>query len=338
MIAKKYFSALTLAISLTSLSATAGVIFGSPYGSLDGGLRWDADHYEYNGRERSLNNGLRYSMEGGSLTDFRDLFQWDVIPTELDFGTRIELAFSAWESVDPVTGLSTSLNFIDDTATTQAVGNGFGTVNILGAEIDLLASNAGDSGTRATSYFSASSHNVTLTSGTTNYSNSGAIVGADININNNLGAVYTLDLFGRLLTHEIGHALGLGDVDVGYSFIDDNYDANDPLGTLTNSWALLVNPINPAASAGLSLYSVTKAAVQTQGVDILMESDGLGISSGNPVTNLVPLTNDEYGIRQFLYPTLSVASVPEPSTVVLFIMAFTILLKNRMRIFVKNDT
>jgi len=337
MNSKKYFSVITLAISLLSLSATAGVIFGSD-GNLGGGYRWDADHYEFNGRERSLNDGLRYSMEGGSLINYRDLFTWDVVPTELDFATRVDQAFNAWESVDPVTGLSTSLNFIDDTATTQAVGNGFGSVNILGAEIDLLASNAGDSGTRATSYFLASNQNVTLTSGTTNYSNSGAIVGADININNNLGAIYTLDLFGRLLTHEIGHALGLGDVDVGYSFIDDNYDANDPLGTLTNSWALLVNPINPAASAGLSLYSVTKAAVQTQGVDILMESDGLGISSGNPVTNLVPLTNDEYGIRQFLYPTLSVASVPEPSTVVLFIMAFTILLKNRMRIFVKNDT
>lgn len=337
MNSKKYFSVITLAISLLSLSATAGVIFGS-VGNLDGGYRWDADHYEFNGRERSLNDGLRYSMEGGSLINYRDLFTWDVLPTELDFGATIELAFNAWKSVDPVTGLSTSLDFIDDTASTIAVGNGFGSINIFGAEIDLLASDAGDSGTRATSYFSASSHNVTLTSGTTNYSDSGAITGADININNNSGAVYSLDLFGRLLTHEIGHALGLGDVDVGYDFIDDNYDVNDPLGTLTNSWGLLVNPLNPAASVGLSLFSVTKAAVQTQGVDILMESFGLGIASGNPVTNLVPLTNDDYGMRQFLYPTLSVASVPEPSTVILFILAFTILLKNRMRIFVKNDT
>ena len=93
----------------------------------------------------------------------------------------------------------------------------------------------------------------------------------------------------------------------------------------------MVDPLNPAASIGLSLFSVTKAAIQTQGVDILMESDGLGIATGNPVTNLVPLTNDDYGMRQFLYPTLSAANVPEPSTVILFLLAFTMLLNNRMR-------
>jgi hypothetical protein len=297
---------------------------------LGGGFRWDADYYEFNGRERSLNGGLRYSMEGGSLATYRDLFKWDVTPTELDFGAKIEQAFNAWKSVDPVTGLSTSLDFIDDTASTAAVGGVFGSISIFGAEIDLLASDAGDSGTRASSYFLASNHNVTLTSGTTNYSNSGAIVGADININNNQGAIYSLDVFGRLLTHEIGHALGLGDVDVGFSFIDDNYDVNDPLGTLTNSWGLLVDPLNPAASVGLSQFSVTKAAIQTPGVDILMESNGLGISTGNPVTNLVPLTNDDYGMRQFLYPTLFSANVPEPSTVILFLLAFIMLFNNRM--------
>jgi hypothetical protein len=46
-----------------------------------------------------------------------------------------------------------------------------------------------------------------------------------------------------------------------------------------------------------------------------MESEGLGIAIGNPESNLVPLTNDDYGIRQFLYPSLT--SVPEPLTLVL---------------------
>ena len=46
-----------------------------------------------------------------------------------------------------------------------------------------------------------------------------------------------------------------------------------------------------------------------------MESRGLGISAGNPVTNHVPLTNDEYGTRQFLYPSAS--AVPEPGTLML---------------------
>lgn len=53
----------------------------------------------------------------------------------------------------------------------------------------------------------------------------------------------------------------------------------------------------------------------TPGVNILMESFGLGIASGNPVGGLFPLTNDDYGTRQFLYP--SAAPVPEPATVLL---------------------
>ena len=83
-----------------------------------------------------------------------------------------------------------------------------------------------------------------------------AIAGADIILNSNAGAVYSLDLFRRLLTHEIGHALGLGDVEGDISparFIDDNYDGStsaSALATLTNSWAMLVNPLNPGASAG----------------------------------------------------------------------------------------
>jgi hypothetical protein len=335
MFSTKLSTVITLTIGLLSLPATAGVIFGSD-GNLGGGYRWDAEHYEFNGNERSLNGGLRYSMQGGSLTTYRDLFSWDITPTAIDFGTTIEQAFNAWQSVDPVTGLSTSLNFIDDTAATVAVGNGFNTVNILGAEIDLLASTASDNGTRASSYFRTTNRDVTLTSGTTNYSSNGAIIGADININNNQGAVYTLDFFRRLLTHEIGHALGLGDVEDfnGNGFIDDNYDANNPLDTLTNSWGLLVDPLNPAASVGLTQFSpsiVTTAAIQTPGIDILMESRGLGISPDNPVTNLVPLTNDDYGMRQFLYPTLHAAKVPEPSTLILLLSAFMLLLYKRQR-------
>ena len=328
MLGKRRLSTFILSFTLLSLPTTAGVIFGS-VGDLGGGYRWDADYYEIGGRERSLDGGLRYSMQGGSLTTYRDLFSWDISPTLEAFGITIKQAFSAWQSVDPVTGLTTSLNFVDDSATTQVIGNGFGTVNINGAEIDLLASNAGDSITRATSYFNASGHEVTLTSGTTNYSNSGAIIGADININNNQGAIYSLDFFGRLLTHEIGHALGLGDVEFYGSngFIDDNYDANDPLGTLTNSWGLLVDPLNPAASVGLKKFTPSISAIKTPGVNLLMESQGLGIAAGNPVTNKVPLTNDEYGMRQFLYPTLYAAKVPEPSSLAIFSLAIFFFLR-----------
>ena len=31
----------------------------------------------------------------------------------------------------------------------------------------------------------------------------------------------------------------------------------------------------------------------------------MGLSTGNPLSNLVPLTNDEFATRQFLYPSLT---------------------------------
>ena len=140
-----------------------------------------------------------------------------------------------------------------------------------------------------------------------------------MHLNNNAGASYDLDMFRRILTHEIGHAIGLGDVDLPGAFIDDDYSAGDPLGTLNNSWITLVNPLDPSNSPGLSFYTVPSSAFTTFGVDLLMESSGLGVDDGNLLTNLVPLTNDEYGTRQFLYPT--VAAVPEPSSVALLAVA-----------------
>jgi hypothetical protein len=82
-----------------------------------------------------------------------------------------------------------------------------------------------------------------------------AISGADLYLNNNPGAVYSLDVFRRLLRHEIGHAIGLGDVEGTINpglFIDDNFYPADPAGTLNNSWAALVNPLDPSGSALLA--------------------------------------------------------------------------------------
>ena len=92
-------------------------------------------------------------------------------------------------------------------------------------------------------------------------------------------------------------------------FIDDNFNPADPAGTLNNSWAALVNPLNPSGSALLARYSIGNASTAA-GVNLLMESNGLGISADNPVTNTQPLTDDEFGTRQFLYPSLT--PVPEP--------------------------
>ncbi len=178
----------------------------------------------------------------------------------------------------------------------------------------------GNTGTQAETRFNTIGSTVTLTSGTPNYAGSTAISGADIIFNRNSGAVYSLDVFRRLLSHEIGHAIGLADVEGNINpgaFIDDNYNGSTSataLATLTNNWALMVNPFNPGASVGLSRYTVPFAnpGTTTPGVNILMESNGLGIAAGNPVTNLTPLSNDDYSTRQFLYPV-----VPEPSTILL---------------------
>ena len=87
-----------------------------------------------------------------------------------------------------------------------------------------------------------------------------------------------------MLTHEIGHAIGLKDVEAAISqasFIDDNYDsstAETVAATLNNSWALEIDPYNPANSP-LGLYTVANGSPgnDSDGVNLLMESDGLGI-------------------------------------------------------------
>jgi len=285
-------------------TATAGVV-----DSLQ--ARWDAAPRTINGNERSLSGGIRYSVSGGSYEAFRDAFSWSVVPDVIEFQSTVENAFAAWTAVDPVSGLRTDLAFLPDFATPVITGTAFGRLDPDGAEIDLVASNAGQSGFRALTAVSRFGTPVTLTSGVANYQPSVSIDGVDLHMNNHPDTAYTLDIFRRLLTHEIGHAIGLGDVDLGEPFLDDNYDPNDPFGTLTNSWALLVDPLDPANSAGLIEFSVPPSDLQIAGVDILMESNGLGISADNPLSELFPLRNDDYAMRQYLYP---VTAVPEPGT------------------------
>lgn len=301
--------------------AGAGTIFMLSGVALEGvAWRWDAAPRTFSGFERSLDGGLRYAVSGGSLLAFRDQFSWSSVPSLVSFSAAVQQAFDAWATIDPVAGFRPALSFAYDSASTVefVVGGG---ANFRGAEIDLIATtdasawNIGSSSTQGETWVSTDPSKVRLTSGVVNYNHSSAITGADIYINSNPTAVYNLDLFRRLLTHEIGHALGLGDVETSINpgkFIDDNFAGNATAATtLNNSWASLVNPLDPAHSVGLSVFNIG-SATSVSGVNLLMESSGLGIAAGNPVTNLVPLTNDEYGTRQFLYPEIS--PVAEPST------------------------
>lgn len=301
------------------LSTGGAAYAGGAYGmtGLSGGYRWDAAPRTFAQGERSLSGGIRYSVQGGSYQAFRDLFTWNAVPSLAVFEQTVTEAFDAWRAVDPISGLGTSLSFVPDFSTSVAGFNGGG-VNVNGAEIDLLAATSagswsvGSTGTQGETYFNAAGGTVTLTSGVSGYA-AGAIVGADVKLNNNSGAVYNVDLFRLLLTHEIGHALGFADVDAqagpqGF-FLDDNYNAASPVATLNNSWAGLVNTTNPAASP-LSRYTIPSSVFATPGVNIVMESFGLGGQFGN----LSPMSNDDYGMRQFLYPSLAPVTVPENGT------------------------
>lgn len=300
----------TIVIVATTKPAQSFAFFGND--GLNGGRRWTASPYTHPTLgERSLEGGLRYSLEGGSYEAYRDQFNWTTVPSVADFTQAISDAFGAWTAIDPVSGLGTSLSFVPDLATDVVSGADFRQLDPAGAEIDLLARNAGDPGTRGVSIFRSITANADLTSGTANYANSSTIIGSDIHINNNPDAIYSLDLFRRLLTHELGHSLGLGDVEnagANGQFVDDNYDDSTDataLATLTNPFTDLIDPLNPGDSS-LSLFTVDsgRPGFQTPQVDILMESNGVGIGPTNPIDNLTPLTNDDYAGRQFLYPSL----------------------------------
>ncbi len=328
--------------------SVAGVIFGFTSSGLDGGSRWDAAPRNFNlsgtNYERSLSGGLRYSLQGGSYQAYRDMFSWSGgAPSVAAFQTAVEQAFAAWTVPDPASMLTTQVSFVADLNTPVVGISGGGGADSRGAEIDLFA--ATDAGLLGSRQQWHSGRNLVQRSWRQRSSDPHfrngrlrwlAISGADIIINSNPGAVYTLDLFRRLLTHEIGHAIGLGDVEGSINpgrFIDDNFNGASSataLATLTNSWTSLVNALNPALSA-LSRYTVPFAnpGTTTPGVDILMESNGLGIATGNPVGNLTPMTNDDYGTRQFLYP--SIIRVPEPTTLALAVVGAALAAVHRLR-------
>ena len=147
--AKAFLVATVIAVWLSSGAnpVAAGTIFNFSDNALGGGSRWDAARRMANlggtNFERSLNGGLRYSLQGGSFQAFRDRFTWQGgQPTVSAFQMAVQQAFDAWTVPDPATGLTSQLAFLADVGT-PVVGfnNGRGGLDSRGAEIDLFGSN-----------------------------------------------------------------------------------------------------------------------------------------------------------------------------------------------------
>lgn len=297
---------------LVGLGAPGRAAWGfAIYGAtgLERGAHWDANLRFTSGVERSLSGGLRYSLSGGSFQAFRDRFNWSGgAPPLTDFEQAVRDAFNAWTVTDPATGLTSSLSFAPDFATPVADGH------TLGAEIDVFATNLGGTGQRGETTLSwGSFRNVRLTSGVDYYAQ--PINGADIEINT--GGTYSLSFFRLLLSHEIGHALGLRDVDIDAGpdgeYIDDNYDpstAATAAQTLTNSFAARLDPFNPGGSP-VRFFTVANGSpgLDSPNAHVLMESAIPSVLNGV----LQPLKNDDYAGRQFLYPAAPVLPGVEQS-------------------------
>ena len=155
-------SAFGLRVLLVILLCQPAFGFGI-YGGLgmERGARWDFAPRTSGGLERSLNGGLRFSLTGGGYQAFRDSFMWSgTPPTVPAFQQAVLDAFNAWTVPDPATGLTSALSFVPDLGTAVTIGTS------TGAEIDVMAVDLGDAGTRALANLTWSGfQNVRLTSG-----------------------------------------------------------------------------------------------------------------------------------------------------------------------------
>jgi len=196
--------------------------------------------------------------------------------------SAVVAAFRAWES--PV--LHFTVTFDAPTVRDPATGGEIDVFQVLSSDPDFATSGANFGVT----YLNwAYSPNRLLTNGTT--SSGLEIYGADILIATDRLAAFApaftpdqqLKLFQRLLTHEIGHAIGLHHPHSGPTI---NYDSDaDPDN------AILIDPSNPLAGLSLSPNLDTLAVMYQVPSDV----NALFYTS---------LRNDDRGGRDVLYPAI----------------------------------
>lgn len=284
-----------------------------------GVVRWDAAPHLVDGVERSLDGGLRYSLEGGSYEAFRAKFQWaSPAPTVAEFQQAVENVFRGWEAFDAESGLGTDLYFVPDFGTPISLVDPPDTLDgrfIVnpGAEIDFASAHFNGFIAESQLYADPNANSVTLTSGVEDYPAT-VISGADIRMNTTYrdGAPWELETFQSTLSFQIGAAIGLASVDpwevdtVYTPFYDDNYDATSDataLATLTNSFANLIDPLDPDNSPALLQFEPCNSrrcdntpGFDSPGVHIVMEHD--------ENVSIMP-QNDDLAGRQFLYPLVA---------------------------------
>jgi hypothetical protein len=273
--------------------------------TLDQAPRWD-DFW--------LNSGLTYGL--GDITNFLPRFTDGTTAQRLTAG--VATVFSLWTTADPnlqfragtTVAANTNYNFTNCTASSCPLNRltNPSATNIIGNNIDIFAYDLGTSNPNfqagAVTVAYGEQFPVHLTNGfSTNPPGNGLFPSWDIDavdIGFNTAYSWTLQSFENVLLHELGHALGLGDVDLSTRFFDsDNNNVTNPI------------QINQAGDVRQGLNAYVGPLLATNPGNPNLSADGnIVMCSGCP-NRPATLMNDDIGGIRFLYP------VPEPATLAL---------------------